>query len=53
MPPDIWCGYSSSRRSGDGMPHAAQHLDRLARGRRAATAVGHAPHDLGDLVADA
>ena len=36
MPPDSWCGYSSTRRAGDGMPTCGQRLDRaLARLLRA------------------
>ena len=32
MPPESWCGYSSTRRSGAGMPHEVEQLDRaLAR----------------------
>ena len=31
MPPDSWCGYSSSRRSGAGIRTSSQQLDRAAR----------------------
>ena len=31
MPPDSWCGYSSTRRSGSGICTSAQHLDGALR----------------------
>ena len=35
MPPESWCGYSSTRRSGSGICTSAQHLDRALAAPRA------------------
>ena len=52
MPPESWCGYSSTRRSGAGNADLLQHLDR-ARPRRRRVEPGVQAQRLADLVADA
>ena len=52
MPPDIWCGYSSKRRSGAGMrTRCSAAMARLAQRAGRGGAVVRA-HRLGDLIAD-
>ena len=51
MPPESWCGYSSTRRSGVGNADLLQHLDRAWRARRGVEP-GVQAQRLDDLVAD-
>ena len=51
MPPESWCGYSSSRRSGAGMRTSSQQLDR-PRARLAPRQAEVLAQHLADLAPD-